>query len=75
MTLNYTQGSFFLSNGRHIDYLSFIYATSKGKNIKSYTVNTTFKKRGNIKNMNTLKPFKLSTKVLMIRSSHKVVTK
>ena len=66
---------FFLSSGRYIDYLSFTYATSKGKNIKSYTINTTFKKRENIKNINTLKPFKISPKVLMISSSHEVVTK
>jgi len=66
---------FFKSNGRYIDYLSFTYATSKGKNIKSCTINTTFKKRGNIKNIKTLKPFKINTKVLMIRSSHEVVTK
>ena len=59
----------------YIDYLSFTYATSKGKNIKSYTINTTFKKRGNIKKINTLKPLKISTKVLIIRSSHEVVTK
>jgi len=61
-------------NGRYIDYLSFTCATSKVKNIKSYTINTTFKKRGNIKNSNTLKPFKINTKVLMISSSHEVVT-
>ena len=66
---------FFLSNGRYIDYLSFTYATSKVKNIKSYTINTTLKKRENIKNINTLKPFKINTKILMIRSSHEVVTK
>jgi len=53
---------FFKSNGRYIDYLSFTCATSKVKNIKSYTINTTFKKRGNIKNINTLKPFKISKK-------------
>ena len=47
---------FFFSNGRYIDYLSFTCATSEGKNIKSYTINTTFKKTGNIKNINTLKP-------------------
>jgi len=45
---------FFLSNGRYIDYLSFTYATSKGKNIKSYTIDTTFKKRENIKNTKTI---------------------
>ena len=65
----------FLSNGRYTDYLSFTCTTSKGKNIKSYTIYTTFKKRGNIKNINTLKPFKINTKILMIRSSHEVVTK
>ena len=54
---------FFKSNGRYIDYLSFTCATSKGKNIKSYVINTTFKKRENIKNINTLKPFKISTKI------------
>ena len=43
--------------------------------ILNFTINTTFKKRGNIKNINKLKPFKISTKVLMIRSSHEVVTK
>ena len=67
-------GIFFKSNGRYIDYLSFTCATSKSKNIKSYTINTTFKKRGNIKNINTLKPLKINKKVLMIRSSHEVVT-
>ena len=65
----------FFSNGGYIDYLSFTYATSKGKNIKSYTIYTTFKKTGNIKNINTLKPFKINTKILMIRSRHEVVTK
>ena len=66
---------FFLSNGSYIDYLSFTCATSNGKNIKSYTINITFKKRGNIKNINILKPFKISTEVLMIRSSPEAVTK
>ena len=64
----------YIYNGRYIDYLSCTYATSRGKNIKSYTINTTFKKRENIKNINTLKPFKISIKILMIRSSHGVVT-
>jgi len=45
---------FCLSNGRYIDYLSFTYATSEVKNIKLYTINTTFKKRENIKDFNTI---------------------
>jgi len=70
---NHSLKYIFFSNGRYIVYLSFTCATSKGKNIKSYSINTTFKKRGNIKNINTLKPFKINTKVLMIKSSHGVV--
>ena len=75
LTLSIVSLEIFFPNGRYIDYLSLTYATGKGKNVKSYIINNTFKKTGNIKNINTLKPFKISTKVLMIRSRHEVVTK
>ena len=68
----YNTTSFFKPNGRYIDYLSFTCATSKDKNIESYTIYITFKKRGGIKNIKTIQ---ITTKVLMISSSHEVVTK
>jgi len=46
-----TDSFFFKSNGRYIDYLSFTCVTSKGKNIKSYTINTKIKREEMLKTL------------------------